>query len=373
MGMKVVLGVGDKSLEKYITEMPEVDVLTTVRRREGIIDAIVNYNPHAVILSMALSGKADYRDILPKIKELRHKAKIVFIYGDKDDEFRYFADFLVEQGIYNFIAGAIDPYSLADVILKDYTLSDVEHYRLSREEIITSMFGRHEEAGQAKKDLALENPQYNPSVMEKPEGKTEVVFIEKIIERETVQTQVVGNIRIGIASLFERAGSTHTAIEVGKFLGKLKKDVGVLVAPEVYDAIGSFYLIEKSPLVVDGVTFYKDETEALNAHRAVIYDLGKLDDQKLQEYLKMNCKLMLCPTASWEIDRLTDFVRENIYNRKIGYLLYPVPAKYGKELVHNMQRGGCNAWMLSYNPDPFQQSDNWRVYQKTLAEIANSW
>ena len=120
-------------------------------------------------------------------------------------------------------------------------------------------------------------------------------------------------------------------------------------------AIGSFYLIEKSPLVVDGVTFYKDETEALNAHRAVIYDLGKLDDQKLQEYLKMNCKLMLCPTASWEIDRLTDFVRENIYNRKIGYLLYPVPAKYGKELVHNMQRGGCNAWMLSYNPDPFQQ------------------
>ena len=29
MGMKVVLGVGDKSLEKYITEMPEVDVLTT--------------------------------------------------------------------------------------------------------------------------------------------------------------------------------------------------------------------------------------------------------------------------------------------------------------------------------------------------------
>ena len=60
MGMKVVLGVGDKSLEKYITEMPEVDVLTTVRRREGIIDAIVNYNPHAVILSMALPGKADY-------------------------------------------------------------------------------------------------------------------------------------------------------------------------------------------------------------------------------------------------------------------------------------------------------------------------
>ena len=105
----------------------------------------------------------------------------------------------------------------------------------------------------------------------------------------------------------------------------------------------------------------------------MIYDLGKLDDQKLQEYLKMNCKLMLCPTASWEIDRLTDFVRENIYNRKIGYLLYPVPAKYGKELVHNMQRGGCNAWMLSYNPDPFQQSDNWRVYQKALAEIANSW
>lgn len=58
MGMKVVLGVGDKSLEKYITEMPEVDVLTTVRRREGIIDAIVNYNPHAVILSMALPGRA---------------------------------------------------------------------------------------------------------------------------------------------------------------------------------------------------------------------------------------------------------------------------------------------------------------------------
>ena len=371
MGMKVVLGVGNKDIERFIADMPDVDVLTTVRRRESIIDSIVNYNPHAVILSMALPGKMDYRDILPKIKELRHKAKIVFLYGDKDDEFRFFADFLVEQGIYNFIAGDIDPYSLSDVILKDYTLSDVQQYRLSRDEIISSIFAKEEP--EKKKDLAMENPQYNSAVLDAPEEKTEVVFVEKIIERETIQTQVIGNIRIGVGSLFERAGSTHTAIEIGKYLGRLKKDVGVLVAPKVYDAIESFYLAAGEPLIVEGVKFYKDEIVALNSHRAVVYDMGKLEGVKLQEYLKMNCKVMLCPTASWEIDRLTGFLRENIYNRNIGYLLYPVTPQYGRELAHNMQRGGCNAWVLSYNPDPFAQSENSRVYQKALLEILNSF
>ena len=56
MSVKVVVAVGNRKIERCIARMEAIDVLTTVRKREAVLDAVINYNPHAVILSRELSG-----------------------------------------------------------------------------------------------------------------------------------------------------------------------------------------------------------------------------------------------------------------------------------------------------------------------------
>ena len=49
MSIKVVVAVGNKKIERFIAQMDTIDVLTTIRRKEAVLDAIINYNPHVVV------------------------------------------------------------------------------------------------------------------------------------------------------------------------------------------------------------------------------------------------------------------------------------------------------------------------------------
>ena len=83
MSVKVVVAVGNRKIERCIARMEAIDVLTTVRKREAVLDAVINYNPHAVILSRELSGKTEMTDVIQRCRNLKecsctvekHKAK----------------------------------------------------------------------------------------------------------------------------------------------------------------------------------------------------------------------------------------------------------------------------------------------------------
>ena len=99
MSVKVVVAVGNRKIERCIARMEAIDVLTTVRKREAVLDAVINYNPHAVILSRELSGKTEMTDVIQRCRNLKEQCRIVFIYGEVDAEYKYFSDFLVRQVI----------------------------------------------------------------------------------------------------------------------------------------------------------------------------------------------------------------------------------------------------------------------------------
>ena len=71
MSVKVVVAVGNKKIERCIARMEAIDVLTTVRKREAVLDAVINYNPHAVILSRELSGKTEMTDVIQRCRNLK--------------------------------------------------------------------------------------------------------------------------------------------------------------------------------------------------------------------------------------------------------------------------------------------------------------
>lgn len=77
MSVKVVVAVGNKKIERCIARMEAIDVLTTVRKREAVLDAVINYNPHAVILSRELSGKTEMTDVIQRCRNLKECARLI--------------------------------------------------------------------------------------------------------------------------------------------------------------------------------------------------------------------------------------------------------------------------------------------------------
>lgn len=98
MSVKVVVAVGNRKIERCIARMEAIDVLTTVRKREAVLDAVINYNPHAVILSRELSGKTEMTDVIQRCRNLKEQCRIVFIYGEVDAEYKYFLIFWCGRG-----------------------------------------------------------------------------------------------------------------------------------------------------------------------------------------------------------------------------------------------------------------------------------
>lgn len=368
MGKKTLVAVGEKTIEKCISNLAEVDVLSVLKKREQIFDRVIDLNPQIIVLSSALNGKVDYQEIIPRLRELKPRLKIVFIYGEKDTEFKFFANFLVENRCYNILADDIDEFTIKEVVLKDYSLADVQSYVLSKEERLSTLIKKEQEKKEEETIIA-------PPVIEQS-GTVEVLFVDKIIEHETVQTQVVGNIKIGVASLFKRSGCTHFTIELAQWLLKQKKDVGAVVDVTTYNAIKDYYMLEEinSHIILDKLDIYANPTYAVNEHRCIVYDVGIIDESADNTfYFEMNCKALLCPCSPWEIDRLSQFVNRNVYAKKLDFVFYPVSEKYFKELNTNLRRNGCRSYRIQFNPDFLQPcKENFVVYKNITLGIINS-
>lgn len=363
MSIKVVVAVGNKKIERFIAQMDTIDVLTTIRRKEAVLDAIINYNPHVVVLSRELSGKIEMTDVIRRCRSLKEKCRVVFIYGEIDTEYKYFSYFFVQQGIYNILTGAVDAERLEDVIERVYTLEDIVGYQLNQE-------------NGPKKSVLDPTPNTSPTLVEPaPEKELEVLFVEKIVERETIQTTVLGNVIIGVSSLFPHGGSTHTALELAAYLHRLKKDSGSLTDQQTYDRIKGFYMLKENNglITLEGIPIYTDEAQIMNSHRTVIRDMGRLTDHNASCFLKANLKLLVCGVSAWEIDTLTDFLRGNKYANTIKYLLWPANEVQTKSYIKNLRHGECHGYTVSYNPDPLiKNADNTKMFQKLLQPLVNT-
>ena len=360
--MNIILGTNNKQVDKYVSSMDNITVLTQVRKREQIIDRVIDLNPHAILIAKTLAGKIGFYDVFKRLRDLKPNLKIIFLYGEKDEEYRLFLDRLISLHIYNFLAGSMDELELEDVILRDYTLEDVSSYQISQQEELALPRPEPEDHPKPAKEYHIEK-----------EPEIDVMVVEKVIERERIETEVIGNIRIAVGSLFARAGCTHMSLDLAYYLSKQKKDIGVIVSPQIYDSLTSYYIIDGEDCVIKGVHIYRDEIKALNNHKTVIYDFGRLHDDNIQRFYEANLKIMISPVGHWEIDVLTDFLRNTDYVTQIEFVLYPVSAGYFRELEHNLAKGKARAYMLQYSPKIFDKCLlNSGNYDKILRRIFTS-
>ena len=335
----IIVAVNDKAIERYLsTQLPSINVLCVLKRREQVIDAVINRNPHMLVLSSVLGGKMDMREMITILRQTKPKLKIGFVYGERDDEYKAFIDFLIRQGIYDFILGEITPDSLSALVLKDTPFEAVEPYLLE--------------------NAILDVPPAAHAIAQ-PEPETQAADV-RVIEK----IKYVGNITVGVGSLFPRAGCTHTALEIGRYFRALKKDVGVCVDADTLSALRKYYLIGEMEYNIKGCMVYDDLSLARQKHRLIVLVCGHLWQQNdADSFYKHNLSVLLCPSAPWEIDRLTDFLRDNPFATEIRYLFWPIGASAFSEIRRNMEQGGCRAYRLAYSPD-WQNPDrlNGKIY-----------
>ncbi len=96
----------------------------------------------------------------------------------------------------------------------------------------------------------------NIEIEEEPlKQQLDVLIVEKIIERETIQNRFIGTITINVGSIFNRSGCTHFSLCYGAYLRKLKLDFGVVVDSLIYNTLKSFYMIDKDDLEIKGIEY----------------------------------------------------------------------------------------------------------------------
>lgn len=337
--MYAVLAVGEKTIERYISRLAGISVLTTVKRREQVIDAVINRNPACVVLSTSLQGKTEFREIVKTLRRLKPKLKIVFFIGDLPYEKKGFTDFLVRHGVYDFVDGNITEDEVNRVLFQNAALEDVKQYLLDDTE--------YRQAAQERDRLLLEQSKSEPPASMK-NRELRVLIIDKVVEKRTVQNFYLGNVIIGVGSLFSRAGCTKTALEIGQYLARKKYSVGVVVGESVYRSLAEYYQLKSN--LFGGVHIYSDGVAAAAHHKILICDFGNIANAG-DEFYKSAVSVLVCPSAPWEIDRLTEFIRDNPISDKLCYAFYPVSDDDFKSLRRNLARGGCRAYRLNYNPN----------------------
>ena len=365
MSIKVVSAVGDKTLERLIGNIDSVDVLTRVRKRERVIDTVISYNPHAVVLSRELSGKGDLLEIVQRLRIACADCRVVFIYGNKDPELRQAKEFLQQQGVRSILVGTSDQELLQDAIERDRVAEEAD-----------SLIEVPAEDDEWVPAAALPQPAPETLNGNAEEKEDELLLNEKmqqLLDRQPPRS--AGGVepqRIAVAALQQRGGATHLALEVAAELARQHRKVGVQVEHRILDAMCREYELQElsGTVTVSGVTLFCDQGMQ-SRFDVVVQDMGQLAGRGYIEFFQAPYRLLCCGTAPWDTPELLEFIQDNSdVAGTVEYILYPAAPRKAQELTAELRRSGCRAYPWSYNPDPLVKNrENVKALRRMLQSL----
>lgn len=325
--VNIICAIGNKDIVKYLQSHKEINVLTVIKKREQIINRVSEFAPHVLVVSKDLSGRTPIEKILLQLRTNFPDVKIVFLYGASDTESKSFLDFLVRNGIYNFIVGGVNETLLDEAIFLEKTESDVSEYIIpfNSDDVSTERIDN------------IETTEKNQSVIA-PKTEKETVYVK----------QLFGSYKIGVASLYERAGCTHLSLTLAKYFSERGISTGVITSLDVYGAIKSYYEIKKDVLCVKGIEIYsaKSQIAAAAENKILIYDVGA--DCEDGGFDKM---IMINPLAVWEQDKLLKYIYARAdKSSEYEWFVYPANSEYAA-FADNMKTIGCRTYQKGINPD----------------------
>ncbi|WP_026883535.1 MinD/ParA family protein [Clostridium akagii] len=190
--MNVIIAVNERSIEKYVTTMKECNVIKVVKNNKTLIQDILELNPHILLISNSLPGKASIEDIILEIRSKHPSTRIAFLYGADDPLRKRFTNILIENQIFDFHVGVIDEDTINALILQPKTIDDVSMEDLSIDEqkkAQKQLEARHEYLKQLMEHL--EKEVYEKKAKEMSPGDTS---IERVFNEDTNIKDVVNKV-----------------------------------------------------------------------------------------------------------------------------------------------------------------------------------
>lgn len=132
--MNIVLAVAERSIEKYVSSFPDINVLKTLNNSRTLYNDVVETNPHFLLVSNSLAGKERVDEILQRLRKEQPQTRIAYLYGADDIIRPAFTNMLIEIGVYDFHVGEVDEDIIKELLFKPKTKDNVQIEILSEPE-----------------------------------------------------------------------------------------------------------------------------------------------------------------------------------------------------------------------------------------------
>jgi len=109
--------------------------------------------------------------------------------------------------------------------------------------------------------------------------------------------------------------------------------------------------------------------EAINyGYAFYIYDFGVLDDEKIDNFISKDIKIIVGGSKLWEVENLFNTMDKLQKLREINYLINYTAQEEQKEFLPNMEHYQKTTYFPEYSPDPFSTDVNLNLYHKIFKE-----
>lgn len=104
--MRVLLAVNHEGIEEYISFLPGIDIVNTLKDKTSLLDYAGRDIYELAVIANELSGSENMRDIMGAFTANKSLAqRIIFLYGEYDGECDDFINYLKSRGVYDIFVG----------------------------------------------------------------------------------------------------------------------------------------------------------------------------------------------------------------------------------------------------------------------------
>jgi cellulose biosynthesis protein BcsQ len=105
--MKVLLAVNHDEIEQYVSSLAGISIISIVKDRESLLNSAAAYDYEVAVIANELEGNVDMEDIIRVLTAKKSPSqRIVFFYGEWDEDCDDFIRLLSSSGIQDYFIGA---------------------------------------------------------------------------------------------------------------------------------------------------------------------------------------------------------------------------------------------------------------------------
>lgn len=208
--MKVILAVGNEHLENYIASIDGIEVVDKLQTGQKILSSVKTNEVSLIFIYHKIPKFENKLEIIRKISKVQN-LRVIYLYGSDDIERKYYIDYLISNGVYDYAVGELGVEIINNLIFHKKSRDDVKHEILEEENKLL------------KKDkIKSSDEKIEPSVKVKQETITEIIYQPYTLKQKVITTT-------GVNGAGKTSFSINMAIGLAKGL-KESVDTNILLA-----------------------------------------------------------------------------------------------------------------------------------------------